>query len=60
MSFILFAQSDQVDAKDPPDAHNRKSVLKNVAGHIIATEFCEVGLFGDNNILPKTDLIVVL
>ena len=28
-------------APDPPDAAERKSVLRNVAGFIIVTEFCE-------------------
>jgi dipeptide/tripeptide permease len=32
---------DQTYEPDPEDAPTRKSVLKNVAGFIIVTEFCE-------------------
>lgn len=35
------ARLEPVYAPDPSDAVNRKSVLLNVAGYILVTEFCE-------------------
>lgn len=37
---VVSGSEDEIDT-DPQDADQRKSVLTNVAGYIIVTEFCE-------------------
>ena len=59
------SKSDVSYGPDPSDAATRKSVLRNVAGYIIITEFCErltyYGLAGSlvlffqvSSIIPST------
>jgi hypothetical protein len=35
-------RESEYQQQEPPDAKNRESVLKTVAGYIIVTDFCEV------------------